>query len=485
MSDYAIALTDLMNRKAAATADAQRQIAQLRAQSQQQSGQMWGQAIGALGNVVPNVMALRQQRTDQAAQQAQQQSALDTQALTRRNAQSEIDARDTDQQAQDASRQLASARSAVGGRLMAMRNMPDPVRTQAWAAFRATPEAQFIAKALGDPWPDTVPTKDDLNDGIESLFPEETATIPSVGLVHKRTGRTIAGEPVKPIDHDPTHDLVTPTGDMVRRGVPRPTATPNPTEASLAAAAAAGDQNAVKALALIKAQRPAPVGSSDPGDAEAIADAIIRGEQSPETTGLYRVGAEVRAVLAKKGYNQAQALTDWRATQKHVATLNGAQQTRLSQAVNQLPDLLDSVETLAGQWKGGRFPILNKVNLAAAKNGVYGKDVASAANQLSTQIADVTADLATVYMGGNSPTDHGLELAGTALKGEWDEKVLRDMVTLAKKNVVIRRNSILNTGVAGASAGNAYAPAAAPAPPPPASGGAPTYADYLKSRGGK
>jgi hypothetical protein len=36
--------------------------------------------------------------------------------------------------------------------------------------------------------------------------------------------------------------------------------------------------------------------------------------------------------------------------------------------------------------------------------------------------------------------------------------VLHDMVALAKKNVTIRRNSINNTGVAGASAENPYAP---------------------------
>ena len=64
-------------------------------------------------------------------------------------------------------------------------------------------------------------------------------------------------------------------------------------------------------------------------------------------------------------------------------------------------------------------------------------------------------------MGGNSPTDHALQLAGKNLSEDWDEKVLLDAVDRARKNVQIRRNSINNTGVAGASANNPYAPPAA------------------------
>lgn len=172
-----------------------------------------------------------------------------------------------------------------------------------------------------------------------------------------------------------------------------------------------------------------------------------------------RATKEYLATIAeahKQGFDIQKAATDWTATQKHIATMNGAQQLRLNQSINALPDMLDKVDELASQWKGGRFPILNKANLALAKGGAYGKDAATIANQLDAQIADVTADLGNVYMGGNSPTDHALGLAGKSLSGDWDEKVLHDMVKLAKGNVTIRQNSIRNTGVAGASADNPY-----------------------------
>lgn len=211
--------------------------------------------------------------------------------------------------------------------------------------------------------------------------------------------------------------------------------------------------------------------NGQPSDVKEAVAAMKEGTVPPLLPG--RASKEYIATLAeahRQGYDLQGAVTDWNATQKHLATMNGAQQLRLNQAINALPDMLDSVDALATKWKGGKFPILNRANLALAKGGTYGSDVASVANQLDAQIADVTADLGNVYMGGNSPTDHALGLAGKSLKGEWDEKVLHDMVALAKKNVTIRRNSIAHTGVAGASANNPYLPGATEsgAPPPPA-----------------
>lgn len=226
-------------------------------------------------------------------------------------------------------------------------------------------------------------------------------------------------------------------------------------------------------------------------DVKLAVQAMKEGTVPPMLPG--RASKEYLATMAeakRQGYDLAKAATDWTATQKHIATMNGAQQLRLNQSINQLPDLLDSVDNLASQWKGGRFPILNKANLAAAKNGLYGQDVASVANRLDAQIADVVSDLGNVYMGGNSPTDHALSLAQKSLSADWSEKVLHDMVKMAKDNVIIRRNSIANTGVAGVGADNPYAPQSqqtAPViPAKPASiPGVPSYADYLKSKGGK
>jgi hypothetical protein len=210
--------------------------------------------------------------------------------------------------------------------------------------------------------------------------------------------------------------------------------------------------------------RPAATPLVGADDVDGIADAIISGDQPPTLQGLYRLGAPVRAALARKGYNLANAQLDWAATQRHLSTLNGPQQTRLRQATDNAEHSLDVIDALAQQWKGGRFAILNKANLALAKSGAYGREAATIARQLEGQIADVTSELANVYMGGNSPTDHALALASKNLSAEWDERTLRDMIKMARTNLQIRANSIKNTGVIGVGGGSAYLP------PTPAAG---------------
>ena len=180
------------------------------------------------------------------------------------------------------------------------------------------------------------------------------------------------------------------------------------------------------------------------GSAKDIADAIEKGLQPPDTRGLYRMGAPVRAELARRGYDLTHAQLDFQATQKHLATLNGAQQTRLRQAIGTASDSLGVIEDLAKQWDGGGFPPLNRVKLALAKNGGLGPKAQQIATNLEAQITDVTSELGNVYMGGNSPTDHALQLAGKNLSADWNRDQLLSAVKLARTNLQIRNNSIAN-----------------------------------------
>jgi hypothetical protein len=245
----------------------------------------------------------------------------------------------------------------------------------------------------------------------------------------------------------------------------------------------------VNAAARVKPIPPASlqITGAQGGDAKAIADAIMAGEQPPDTTGLFRFAAPVRAELAKQGYDYSKAYLDWQATKKHIASLNGTQQLRLRQATETAYHSLDVIDSLADQWKGGRFPLLNSANLALAKQGAYGAPAQSVATQLEAQIGDLTSELGNVYMGGNSPTDHALQLAGTNLRANWSNDVLKDMTKLARTNLKIRLNSMNSIGPAGLStpaAGNDVTPAATAAPSSPtlnASDAA--YQAYLKSKG--
>lgn len=193
-------------------------------------------------------------------------------------------------------------------------------------------------------------------------------------------------------------------------------------------------------------------------EAQKIGDAIMAGKQPPKISGfgMSKITPQIKAYLADKGFNLSRAELDWKATEKHITQLNGAQQLRLRQAVMFTKDSLDIIERLAKQWGGGRFPILNKANLAAAVNGAYGVDAQSIATQLKTQIADLTSELGTVYKGGNSSTDESLRLAAENLNANWSYEQLIRNVDLVRENLKYRENSLVQVGVAGVPGGARY-----------------------------
>lgn len=216
-------------------------------------------------------------------------------------------------------------------------------------------------------------------------------------------------------------------------------------------------------------------GAESDGNAKAIAGAIISGDQPPDVKGLYKYSGAVRAELAKQGFDLSTANEDWTATQKHLASLNGPQQLRLRQAVDFASSSLDLVDSLATEWKGGQFPLLNAANLKLAKEGAYGQKAASLATRLGASVADLTSELATVYKGGNSSTDETLRLAAQNLNESWSTDTIKDGTDQIRKTLTYRKNSLKSVGVAG-TPGN-YDPGKPDASAVPPAGAAPASAE--------
>jgi hypothetical protein len=209
-------------------------------------------------------------------------------------------------------------------------------------------------------------------------------------------------------------------------------------------------------------------GGPKQNDAHDIAQAIISGEQPPTLTGLYRNAAPVRAELARQHFNLQQAESDWKAVQKHLTTLNGAQQERLRQSVSFAYDSLDQIDNLYGQWKKlagpSGFKIINKANLAASAQ--LPGETGAVAQNLVALINDFTSEMGTVYKGGNSSTDETLRLASGNLKADWNDETFTRAVKQLKTTLGIRRSSIVHSQAAGVSEGSPYNPGTSPANTP-------------------
>jgi len=199
-------------------------------------------------------------------------------------------------------------------------------------------------------------------------------------------------------------------------------------------------------------------------DAEAIGDAIIRGEAPPELKGATKVNAGVRAYLSRQGFDLAKAQQEWAATSRHIATLNSPQQERLRQALDFTGHGLDLLESSYDTWKQiapvGRFKVFNRMALEASKQ--LGGEVGAAAQALETQIADLTGELGNVYMGGNSPTDRALKLASENLRSSWDEKTFKRNLEMLRATLKLRRNAMMNSAAAVSGGGASRYEAAPP-----------------------
>lgn len=212
-------------------------------------------------------------------------------------------------------------------------------------------------------------------------------------------------------------------------------------------------------------------------DTTRIAQAIESGLQPPTTTGLYGKSAAVKAQLAKDGFNLTQASNDWTATQKWLATANNSQQVRLKQAISSVTQGVGALKDLSTQWNAGGFAPLNSANLKLALNGVYGQDAQDLAARFQQQSSIITDELGQTFMGGNSPTDKALSLAGQVFSTSWSAKTLNDALDNLTQNLQYRQNAIDSVGPTGINDSTGQATN-------PSSGGSSgSYQDYLKAIG--
>jgi hypothetical protein len=199
-------------------------------------------------------------------------------------------------------------------------------------------------------------------------------------------------------------------------------------------------------------------------DTKAIAEAIARGELPPNLTPFRSNASAIAAELARKGTNVAEQQLNFGAEQKAISSLNSAQQVRLRQTMDTLDHSLGKLEEVYGRWQklgpASGFRKFNRAALVAAQQ--VGGETGATAQELTTLINDLTAEVANVYMGGNSPTDHALKLAGENLKADWNDETFAKLLKLMKTQLGFRRQAMEGIRAAGTRGENQYAPPATP-----------------------
>ena len=188
---------------------------------------------------------------------------------------------------------------------------------------------------------------------------------------------------------------------------------------------------------------------------------IATGLQPPTITGsMGAFSSYIKAGLSAVGFNMVDATNEWNATQKYIASANSPTQVKLKQAITSVQQGIGQLKSDAAAWNAGGFAPLNSANMIAALSGAYGQDAQSIAADFQQQSTIIQDELGQTFMGGNSPTDKALGLAGKVFDTSWSDTTLNSALDQLDTNLGFRMNAIntVQVGGLGGDASNPYSP---------------------------
>lgn len=190
------------------------------------------------------------------------------------------------------------------------------------------------------------------------------------------------------------------------------------------------------------------------------AQAIMDGSAPPPSSSTGTVASnaanqQMRAYMSANGYDLTAATEDYTAVQKWQSTVDGPTFQRAVVAADSAQQYITTLQGLAETWNNND-PVnaLSAANLTAALNGAYGPQQQAVAQQMTTQIADLTADMGSVYRYGLSSTDSSMENAASTLSTSWDQNQLTSSLQIISQNLQIRINSLTNPANAISASGD-------------------------------
>lgn len=201
-----------------------------------------------------------------------------------------------------------------------------------------------------------------------------------------------------------------------------------------------------------------PTTEDGQSNSAAIANAIIEGKQPPTTTGLYKQGAAVKGMLAKKGFDQTAAQLEWQAAQKQVQSLNGPQMTRYAGLAKSVVNTIDEIRDLAKQMDNSGVPALNALKMQAYMQTEGNSEKGQLAARYIGAVTTLKEEFANLAQGGYAPTEAAFALANQQINGNYGVKQLDASLTEVQRLIRYRLQGIPNFQTLGPDATNRYKP---------------------------
>lgn len=194
---------------------------------------------------------------------------------------------------------------------------------------------------------------------------------------------------------------------------------------------------------------------------DSVAQGIAAGTIPPPTVSSrptqYMI--QLEAALQKNGINLTQQSEEYAATQAFLKSANSTQQVRLKQNIGTVQGELGQLKSDADAWNAGGFAPFNAANIKLAASGAYGPQAQQLAVDFQQQSTLVQDGLGGIFMGGNSPTDKALGLAGEVLSTDWSADTFNQAIDQLNSDIQFRTNALNTVQVGGlGTESNVYAP---------------------------
>jgi hypothetical protein len=248
---------------------------------------------------------------------------------------------------------------------------------------------------------------------------------------------------------------------------------------------------------------PAPTPSNDPVLAEKLSEARTRGSVTalqdnpqvtdiaegiksgispPTTTGLYRVGAAVRAKLSKDGFDLPKAQLQYDAAKRQVQTLNSQRMVQYTSLAGSVNSTIDEVNNLSNELGNSGISSFNRAKLEVLTKTVGNTAQGQLASRYIAAVNTLKEEFANLANGGYAPTDAAWILANQQVNGNYGSDQMKSVLGEIKRLVSYRVNAIAGLGTLGPGSENRYIGNGG-TPPPRTEGGMipPQAVEYLKA----
>jgi hypothetical protein len=204
-----------------------------------------------------------------------------------------------------------------------------------------------------------------------------------------------------------------------------------------------------------KAFGPQPAVKSDAqDDPKAVAQMLYDGRLQPTylsgrpTQYTNRILGELNKI--DPSFNLTKATLDYVGTNQFYKSLNQAGQLRFRQSATNAGHTVDAASTLMDQLYSvippQQIKAFNKAEFNAVLNGGFGKQAAGIAQELLTHSGALQSEMASVYSGGNAPTDDSRKIAAEGINGKAPVGLLRSGLNASRRAINIRLRSVAEQG---------------------------------------